>query len=119
MGPPARPVGALVYDPGLVADDGVVRLVSAPLELAIANRRLVVDLRSAVIRLDDAAEEVRSSRGDRHRGRRRAPPDPRDLHDGVPQHVVAVGIEAQRIARRCALTEVTAARSPCPHGARC
>ena len=103
VGPPARPVGALVYDPGLVADDGVVRLVSAPLELAIANRRLVVDLRSAVIRLDDAAEEVRSSRrrivtaADAER-RRIA----RDLHDGVQQHVVAVGIEAQRIARRAA-----------------
>jgi len=96
-----EPVGALSYDQTLIADTGVVATIAAPLELAIDNRRLVVDLRSAVQRLDEAADEVRTSRrrivvaADAER-RRIA----RDLHDGAQQRIVLAGLEVQRIGRR-------------------
>jgi signal transduction histidine kinase len=89
------------YDRTLIGDTGVVATVAAPLELAIDNRRLVVDLRSAVQRLDDAAEEVRTSRrrivvaADAERRR-----ISRDLHDGAQQRIVLVGLEIQRMGRR-------------------
>ena len=100
MGSP-EPVGALSYDRTLIADTGVVATIAAPLELAIDNRRLVVDLRSAVQRLDEAAGEIRTSRrrivvaADAER-RRIA----RDLHDGAQQRIVLAGLEVQRIGRR-------------------
>jgi signal transduction histidine kinase len=100
VGSPA-PVGALRYDQTLIADTGVVATIAAPLELAIDNRRLVVDLRSAVQRLDEAAGEIRTSRrrivvaADAER-RRIA----RDLHDGAQQRIVLAGLEVQRIGRR-------------------
>jgi signal transduction histidine kinase len=95
------PVGGLSYDRALIADSGVVATVAAPLELAIDNRRLVVDLRAAVQQLDEAAAEIRSSRrrivvaadAERHR-------IARDLHDGAQQRIVLVGLEIQRLARR-------------------
>ncbi|HEU4998280.1 MAG TPA: histidine kinase [Lapillicoccus sp.] len=101
VGTEPPPVGGLTYDRGLVADTGLVATVAAPLELAIDNRRLVVDLRSAVQQLDEAAEQVRSSRrrivvaADAER-RRIA----RDLHDGAQQRILLVGLEIQRLARR-------------------
>jgi signal transduction histidine kinase len=96
-----RPVGGLTYDRTLIADTGVVATVAAPLELALDNRRLVVDLRAAVQRLDEAAEEIRTSRrrivvaADAERRR-----ISRDLHDGAQQRIVLVGLEVQRIGRR-------------------
>ena len=101
IGPDGQPVGGLSYDRTLIADTGLVGSVAAPLALAIANRKLVVDLRSAVQQLHAAAEQVRTSRrrivvaADAER-RRIA----RDLHDGAQQRIVLIGIEAQRIGRR-------------------
>jgi signal transduction histidine kinase len=101
VGSPPRPTGGLVYDRALVADTGLVASVAAPLELAIDNRRLVVDLRAALQQLDEAAEQVRSSRrrivvaADAER-RRIA----RDLHDGAQQRILLVGLDVQRLARR-------------------
>jgi len=101
IGSPPPPVGGLSYDRALVADTGIVAMVAAPLELAIDHRRLVVDLRAALQQLDEAAEQVRSSRrrivvaADAER-RRIA----RDLHDGAQQRILLVGLEVQRLARR-------------------
>jgi len=94
------PVGGLAYDQGLVADADLVATVAAPLVLAMDNRRLVVELRSALQALQKAAEEVRTSRrrivtaADTER-RRIA----QDLHDGAQQRVVLVGLEVQRLSR--------------------
>lgn len=101
VGAGPEPIGGVSYDHTLIGDTGVVATVAAPLELAIDNRRLVVDLRSAVQRLDDAAEQVRTSRrrivvaADAERRR-----ISRDLHDGAQQRIVLVGLEIQRIGRR-------------------
>jgi signal transduction histidine kinase len=101
VGASPQPVGGLTYDRTLIADTGVVATVAAPLELALDNRRLVVDLRSAIQQLDEAAEEIRTSRrrivvaADAERRR-----ISRDLHDGAQQRIVLVGLEIQRIGRR-------------------
>jgi signal transduction histidine kinase len=101
IGPAGAPVGGLSYDGSLIADPALIAGTSAPLALAIDHRRLVVDLRTAVRRLDEAADQVRESRrrivvaADAER-RRIA----RDLHDGPQQRIVLIGIEAQRIGRR-------------------
>ena len=71
-----EPVGALSYDRTLIADTGVVATIVAPLELAIDHRRLVVDLRSAMQRLDEAAEEIPDV----------SPPDRRRCGRGTPPH---------------------------------
>jgi signal transduction histidine kinase len=98
-----RPVGALRYDPALIADDGLVGSVAAPLALAITNQGLVVELRAALRERDEAAQQLRDSRrriviaADTER-RRIA----RDLHDGAQQRIVVIGIDAQRITRRAA-----------------
>ncbi|HEU5000853.1 MAG TPA: sensor histidine kinase [Lapillicoccus sp.] len=100
IGMPAAPAGGLAYDRDLVADADLVATVAAPLELAMDNRRLVVELRSALQRLQEAADEVRTSRrrivtaADTER-RRIA----QDLHDGAQQRVVLVGLEVHRLSR--------------------
>jgi signal transduction histidine kinase len=101
IGAERPPLGGLTYNRTLVADTSLVATVAAPLELALDNRRLVVNLRSAVQQLDTAADELRTSRrrimvaADAER-RRIA----RDLHDGAQQRIVLVGIEVQRLSRR-------------------
>ncbi len=101
IGPDGMRAGALRYDPDLTADLSLVATVAAPLGVAMDNRRLVVDLRSAVQRLHLAAEELRLSRrrvvvaADAER-RRIA----QDLHDGAQQRIVLVGMDVQRLARR-------------------
>ena len=100
IGMRGAPAGGLAYDQDLVAATDLVATVAAPLELAMDNRRLVVELRSALQRLQEAADEVRISRrrivtaADTER-RRIA----QDLHDGAQQRVVLVGMEVQRLGR--------------------
>jgi signal transduction histidine kinase len=95
------PLGGLQYDRSLVADTSLVATVAAPLELALDNRRLVVELRSAVQRLDAAAAELRTSRrrivvaADAER-RRIA----RDLHDGVVQDLAGTSYALAAAADR-------------------
>jgi signal transduction histidine kinase len=81
--------GGLAYDPDLVADVGLVATVAGPLELAMDNRHLVVELRTSRRRVVAAADAER---------RRIA----QDLHDGAQQRVVLVGMEVQRLGRQAA-----------------
>ena len=101
IGPPEASTGALLYDPALIADRHLVATVAAPLGVAMDKQRLIVELRSAVQRLEAAAEELQTSRrrivvaADAER-RRIA----QDLHDGAQQRIVLVGIDVQRLARQ-------------------
>ena len=107
IGSDRPPLGGLQYDRFLVADTSLVATVAAPLELALDNRRLVVDLRSAVQQLADAGHELRTSRrrivvaADAER-RRIA----RDLHDGAQQRILLVGVEVQRLSRHAENAEL-------------
>ncbi|MBS1697221.1 MAG: sensor histidine kinase [Actinobacteria bacterium] len=101
IGPADAPTGGLRYDPDLIADPGLAASVAAPLGVAMDKHRLIVELRSALGRLQEAADELQVSRrrivvaADAER-RRIA----QDLHDGAQQRIVLVGIDAQRLTRR-------------------
>lgn len=94
-------VGAFTYDRSLVADDGLIDELAELTALLIDHHRIAADLRARVRDLDERDAELRAAQqrivraGDEER-RRIA----RDLHDGAQQRIVALGLQAQRIARQ-------------------
>jgi signal transduction histidine kinase len=92
LGPEDAPIAALVHDPALLEQPGLLEAAGAAARFALENERLQAELRH---RLD----EVRSSRarivqaGDDERRRLE-----RDLHDGAQQRLLGLGL-ALRLAR--------------------
>ena len=89
-----RRVGAIRYDPTLVADPELVRVAGRVLAIAVDRQRLTVELLAS----RDALRESRSrlvEEGDRAR-RRLA----RDLHDGLQARLVVLAIQAQQLSSR-------------------
>jgi signal transduction histidine kinase len=85
-------LAAVIHDPGLLVDPGLVAAVASALRLAVENERLQVQVESQL-------DEVRASRarivaaGDTERKRVE-----RDLHDGAQQRLVSLTL-ALRLAR--------------------
>jgi signal transduction histidine kinase len=102
-------VGALAYDATLIADRALVDELARVCALVIEHHRLTAQLRANVAELQAAAAAlhdarrriVRAADGERRRVAR-------DLHDGAQQRIVALGIQAQRIARRASDPELVA-----------
>lgn len=86
------PIAAIVHDPALLEDPGLVASVASAMRLAVENERLQSEVERQL-------EEVRASRariveaGDAERHRLE-----RDLHDGAQQRLVALSM-ALRMAR--------------------
>ena len=86
------PIAAIVHDPALLEDPGLVASVASALRLAVENERLQAEVEAQL-------EEVRASRariveaGDAERKRVE-----RDLHDGAQQRLVSLTL-ALRLAR--------------------
>jgi signal transduction histidine kinase len=85
-----QPMAAILHDPALGEDPGLVTAVSAAVRLAVDNERLAAEVRS---QLDD----VRASRGRiveaSDAERRRVE---RNLHDGAQQRLVALSLALRR-----------------------
>jgi signal transduction histidine kinase len=87
-----KPLAAILHDPVLLDDPGLVAAVSSALRLAVENERLQAEVQSQL-------DEVRASRsriiaaGDAERKRVE-----RDLHDGAQQRLVSLTL-ALRLAR--------------------
>ncbi len=87
-----EPLVALIHDPALLEDPGLVQSVGAALRMAVENERLRA-------RLEEQLREVRASRarivaaGDAERSRVE-----RDLHDGAQQRLLTLSL-ALRLAR--------------------
>jgi signal transduction histidine kinase len=85
-----RPMAAVLHDPALAEDPGLVAAVGAALKLAVDNERLAAEVRSQL-------EEVRASRtriveaSDAERRRVE-----RNLHDGAQQHLVVLSLALRR-----------------------
>jgi signal transduction histidine kinase len=85
-----QPLGAIVHDPALAGDPGLVSAVSATVRMAVDNERLAAAVR-------DQLDEVRASRmriveaGDAERRRVE-----RNLHDGAQQRLVALSLALRR-----------------------
>jgi len=93
-----RPLAAMIHDPGLLVDPGLIDAVAAAARLALENERLQAEIRAQL-------EEVRASRarivqaGDAERRRVE-----RDLHDGAQQRLVTLSL-----ALRMALEQLNGA----------
>lgn len=89
--PDGAAIGALVHDPGLLDDPGLVSAVTAALRLEVDNRRLADEVERQL-------SEVRASRarivaaGDAERRRVE-----RDLHDGAQQRLIALSMDVARL----------------------
>jgi signal transduction histidine kinase len=91
-----KPVAALMHDPSLLEDPGLIEAVGAAASLALENSRLQAELRAQLA-------EVRASRtrlvnaGDEERRRLE-----RDLHDGAQQRLLGIRIALQLARNRLA-----------------
>jgi signal transduction histidine kinase len=87
-----RTLGAIVHDPSLLEDPGLVSAIAATLRLAIDNEQLTAALEAQL-------EETRASRrriveaGDAERQRIE-----RDLHDGAQQRLVSLAISLRMLS---------------------
>ncbi|HEX7172803.1 MAG TPA: histidine kinase [Candidatus Limnocylindria bacterium] len=85
-----RPLAAIVHDPALGEDPGLVSAVAAAVRLAVDNERLAAEVRSQL-------DEVRASRSRiveaSDAERRRVE---RNLHDGAQQRLVALSLALRR-----------------------
>jgi signal transduction histidine kinase len=85
-----RPTAAVLHDPALAEDPGLVAAVGAALKLAVDNERLAGEVRSQL-------EDVRASRARiveaSDAERRRVE---RNLHDGAQQRLVALSLALRR-----------------------
>ena len=89
-----RPLAAILHDPALAEDPGLVAAVAAAVRLAVDNERLAAEVRSQL-------DEVRASRGRiveaSDAERRRVE---RNLHDGAQQRLVALSLALRRMKAR-------------------
>jgi len=85
-----QPMAAILHDPALADDPGLVTAVVAAARLAVSNERLATEIRSQL-------EEVRASRSRiveaSDAERRRVE---RNLHDGAQQRLVALALALRR-----------------------
>jgi signal transduction histidine kinase len=85
-----RPLAAILHDPALAEDPGLVAAVGAAVRMAVDNERLTEEVRQQL-------DEVRASRariveaGDAERRRVE-----RNLHDGAQQRLVALSLALRR-----------------------
>jgi signal transduction histidine kinase len=89
-----QPLAAILHDPALAEDPGLVTAVAAAVRLAVDNERLAAEVRSQL-------DEVRASRGRiveaSDTERRRVE---RNLHDGAQQRLVALSLALRRMKAR-------------------
>ncbi|MET0964912.1 MAG: ATP-binding protein [Nakamurella sp.] len=85
-------VGAIIYDPVLVADPELVRAAGRVVAIAADRERLTAELRSSREALRLSRARIADA-GDRER-RRVA----RDLHDGLQVQLLILAVQAQEIA---------------------
>ena len=89
-----EPIGLIVYDAGLIADSEWVRAAGRVIAIAFERERLTAELIASRESLQESRERIVTVQD---RERRRIA---RDLHDRLQGRLVAVAIEAGRIASR-------------------
>jgi signal transduction histidine kinase len=95
-------MAALVHDPALAEDPGLLNSVSAAAGLALENERLLAELRSQLEQLRESRARIVQA-GDTERRRLE-----RNLHDGAQQRLVALAL-ALGLAQSKVLDEPAAA----------
>ncbi len=90
----ARHLGAIIYDPSVIADASAVRTAGRVIAFAIERERLVADLTASRDELRESRARVVAA-SDRERRR-----ISQDLHDGVQSRLVFLAILAQQLVDR-------------------
>jgi signal transduction histidine kinase len=85
-----RPLAAILHDPALAEDPGLVAAVGAAVRLAVDNERLAAEVRSQLAEVQASrARIVEASDAERRRVER-------NLHDGAQQRLVALSLALRR-----------------------
>lgn len=96
-----RRVGAIEYDPSLIADPEDVRTAGRVVAIAVDRERLTAELLTSKRALKDSRARIVEA-GDRER-RRIA----RNLHDGLQVRLVLLAMEAQLVAKKADASPTT------------
>ena len=91
IGATEAPVAALVHDPILLERRGLLAAVGAAARLALENERLQAELRAHLVELRATQARIVTA-GDEERRRLE-----RDLHDGVQQRLLSIGLSLQLV----------------------
>jgi signal transduction histidine kinase len=92
VGPPDRPLAALIHDSELAGQKPLLEAAGAAARLALDNARLQADLRAQLLELQASRARIVAA-GDAERRRVE-----RDLHDGAQQRLLALGLALQLLA---------------------
>jgi signal transduction histidine kinase len=85
-----RPLAAILHDPALAEDPGLVAAVGAAVRLAVDNERLAAEVRSQLAEVQASRTRiVEASDAERRRVER-------NLHDGAQQRLVALSLALRR-----------------------
>ncbi len=87
-------VAALVHDPALADEPGLVKAAAGAAALALENARLHAELRAQLARVQESRARIVAAADDE---RRRIE---RDLHDGAQQRLVALALQLRAAQRR-------------------
>lgn len=91
IGTAEAPVAALVHDPVLLERRGLLTAAGAAARLALENERLQAELRAQLVELRATQARIVTA-GDEERRRLE-----RDLHDGVQQRLLTIGLSLQLV----------------------
>lgn len=89
-----EPVAALIHDPALLEDPGLMSAVAGAVRLTIDNERLTADLQAQLQEVEASRARIVEA-GDEARRRIE-----RDLHDGAQQRLVTVALALRLTASR-------------------
>jgi signal transduction histidine kinase len=90
IGPDARPLAAIVHDPGLLEQSELLGAVSRVLRLALENERLEAELREQLEAVTESRVRIVSATEEERRRLER------DLHDGAQQRLIGVTLALQQ-----------------------
>jgi signal transduction histidine kinase len=85
-----RPLAAIIHDPALADDPGLVASVGTAVRLAVENERLTEEVRSQLTEVRESRARIVEA-GDAERRRVE-----RNLHDGAQQRLVALSLALRR-----------------------
>ena len=88
-----QPLAALVYDPALRDEPGLVEVAAAAARLALENARLHAEVQAQLATVKESRARIVAAEDEQ---RRRIE---RDLHDGAQQRLVALALEVRRAQR--------------------
>jgi signal transduction histidine kinase len=92
-GDDGQPLAALIHDPALRDEPGLVDVAAAAARLALENARLHADLQAQLAKVKESRARIVAAEDEQ---RRRIE---RDLHDGAQQRLVALALELRRAQR--------------------